>query len=143
MHSLAATHEIADSSLWYLAAGILIFLQLDPFQTTLTGAPTAIQNELETHETPDSPLPGTDPAGVARMVHLAPFHTSRRARALRTLNPLPAFSQTATQNAAEAHHTASSSGFGPATGVGMTVHDEPSQRSADVSGPSGSSVLRP
>ena len=57
----------------------LIFLQLDPCQTTLTGAPAAMQNELETHETADSPLAVTDPAGVGSMVQLAPFHASRRA----------------------------------------------------------------
>ncbi len=74
MHSVAATHEIADSSPSYLVAGIFMFLQLDPFQMAPMGydpplanadvVPTAMQNELETHDTPDRPLSGTDPADV-------------------------------------------------------------------------------
>jgi hypothetical protein len=140
---VAATHEIADSSLEYFTAGIFIFLQLDPFQTRLTGAPTAMQKLVEMHETPDSPLPDTDPAGVGWMVQVAPFHASTSARALRTLNAAPAFSPTATQNVAEAHDTDSSSGFAPAVGVGMIVHNEPSQRSADVSrGPRSVNCVR-
>jgi hypothetical protein len=138
VHAVGATHETADSSLWYFAVGIVIFLQLLPFQTML-GDPTAMQKVLETHETPASALSRTDPAGVAVTAQLTPFHISSRARALNTLNWLPARSPTVTQNVAEAHDTDASSGLTPAAGVGRTVHDEPSQRSADVaSGSSGS-----
>jgi hypothetical protein len=144
VQAVRATHDTAVNSLWYLTAGRVSLFQPLPFQAML-GDPTAMQNVFETHETPDNRLPRTDPAGVAVRAQRVPFQVSTRARALTTLNPLPAFSPTATQNLADAHDTDTSSGFTPATGVGSTVQDEPFQRSADVaSGSSGSwKVSRP
>ena len=150
MQALAATHETAAKPALYLTAGSVIRRQLVPFQTIPAEVspeePTARQKRLDTHETPDSGVPRTDPSGVERTVQAVPFQISTIGRALvpprnppTDWRPFVWVAPTATQNVAETHDTEASTGLGPAAGVGRTTHDEPSHRSANVAiGPSRS-----
>jgi hypothetical protein len=73
----------------------------------------AMQNRLEVHETPNSPLAGSAAPGLGETVQARPFHTSTSARSAREAPSLKrlsppgeCLSPTATQNTADAHDTA-------------------------------------
>jgi hypothetical protein len=149
VQSVVSTQEIAVSVGPHLTLGSGIRFQAWPLNCSAAAIctprePTARQKRLETHETPVSALPRTDPSGVACTLHPVPFHTSTTARALppplkpaRDIRPDVWVEPTATQNVGDTHESDTSAGLAPTAGVARTAQEAPSQRSAKVAiGPS-------
>jgi len=79
--------------------------QLEPFQVSVTPAPTATQEELEVQLTADGPAPvPPGAAGVDMIDQAAPFHCSNSDEAVEGV-PAPSEEPTATQNEAVGHDT--------------------------------------
>jgi hypothetical protein len=141
VQALVAAQETAVSVDPHLTKGSVSCCQLCPFQRraftfSRPMDPTAMQNRLETHDTPLSALPRIAVSGVVWDFQAVPFHTSATARDFwaltgptRDRRPAVCVEPTATQNVGDVHDSEVSVGLGRAA-MGRSDQADPSQRSA-------------
>jgi hypothetical protein len=127
MQNLSATHVTAESAadVAELGLGLAVIVQLDPRHVSISGwklleaftyDPTATQNVVRTHDTPDKAFEPTPASGLAVRDHTTPFHASTSVCRVVPSDVYPA----ATHAFGRVHDTASSSLSG-LVGTGSNV----------------------